>query len=402
MKPPVPRTLTQVLAHHASTFRQMAFVVGPRQVGKTTVCSSFQPAARTFNWDDEDHRRVITRGTAAIADELGLARLHEGRQVVVFDELHKYRRWRTFLKGLFDRHSADLSIVVTGSSRLDFYRKGGDSLMGRYFDHRLHPLSVGELVDPAPLDDVLRPPRPIADDAWGRLLQHGGFPEPFVHADHRFSLRWQKLRREQLVRGDIRDLTRIQEVDQVELLVRHLESRSATQIEYAALARDVRVSADTLRRWIEALQSLYHGFLLRPWFTNVARSLRKEPKWYLRDWSHIADRGARVETFVACHLLKAVETWEDAGLGEFKLHFLRDKDRREVDFVVVRDGAPWFLIEVKASDDALSPALGHFQRQLGAPHAFQLVIDAPYVDVDPFTRREPCSVPARTLLSQLP
>ena len=140
----------------------MAFVVGTRQVGKTTVCSSFQPAARTFNWDDKDHRRIITRGTAAIADELGLARLHEARQVVVFDELLENRRWRIFLNSLFDRHSADLSIVMTGSSRLDFYRKGGDSLMGRYFVHRLHPLSVGELVDPAPLDDVLRPPRPIA------------------------------------------------------------------------------------------------------------------------------------------------------------------------------------------------------------------------------------------------
>lgn len=402
MAAPLPRTLTQVLTHHVETYRQMAFVVGPRQVGKTTVCRSFRAGAHTFNWDDEDDRRSITRGTAAIAEQLGLDRLRNERPVVVFDELHKYRRWRTFLKGLFDRYAQQLSIVVTGSSRLDFYRKGGDSLMGRYFVHHLHPLSVGELVDPTPLIQPLRPPRAIADDMWSRLLVHGGFPEPFLHADQRFSSRWQRLRTEQLVRGDIRDLTRIQEIDQLELLVRLLGSRSASQLEYASLARDVRISIDTARRWIGTLQSLYHGFLVRPWFRNVARSLRKEPKWYLRDWSTIADRGARVETFMACHLLKAVECWEDSGLGTFALHYLRDKDKREVDFLVVRDGEPWFLVEVKSSDERLSPALQHFQAQIKAHHAFQVVIDAPFVEADPFARRDPCIVPARTLLSQLP
>lgn len=380
----------------------MAFVVGPRQVGKTTVCRTFRDGARIFNWDDEDDRRNITRGTAAIAELLGLDRLRDERPVVVFDELHKYRRWRTFLKGFFDHYAEELSIVVTGSSLLDFCRKGGDSLMGRYFVHHLHPLSVGELADSTPFVQPLRAPRALADEMWSRLLVHGGYPEPFLHAEQRFSLRWQRLRTEQLVRGDIRDLTRIQEIDQIALLVRMLSARSATQLEYASLARDVRISIDTARRWIGTLQSLYHGFLVRPWFRNVARSLRKEPKWYLRDWSAIADRGARLETFMACHLLKAIEAWTDSGLGTFSLHYLRDKDQREVDFLVVRDGEPWFLVEVKSSDDKLSPALLHFQAQCNAPHAFQVVIDAPFVDADPFERRGPCIVPARTLLSQLP
>ena len=134
----------------------------------------------------------------------------------------------------------------------------------------------------------------------------------------------------------------------------------------------------------------------------MARSLRKEPKWYLRDWAMVSDIGKRAETFVACHLLKAVEGWTDLGLGEFQLAYLRDKEKREVDFVVVRDGRPWFLVEVKQSSGHLQGALAHFQRQLGAPNAFQVVIDAEPITADCFARPDgPLVVPARTFLSQL-
>lgn len=398
----VTRTLEAVLGQHLAAERQMAFVVGPRQVGKTTVCREFARDGCYLNWDDDDDRVVITQGVAAVAERLRLEDLRSSPPVVVFDELHKYRRWRTFLKGFFDRHADAARVIVTGSSRLDFYRKGGDSLMGRYFVYRLHPLSVGELLDPTPSEQLLRDPRPTDDEVWARLLERGGFPEPYARHDRRFSTRWQKLRTEQLVRGDVRDLTRIQEIDQLALLVRLLAARSASHLNYSALANEIRTSVDTMRRWIGALCSLYHGFVVRPWFRNVARSLRKEPKWLLRDWSAVEDRGARAETFVGCHLLKAVQVWEDQGLGSFALHYLRDKDRREVDFMVVRDDEPWFLVEVKASQERLSPGLAHFQAQTGAAHAFQVVLDADYVDADPFSRHDPCVVPARTLLSQLP
>jgi predicted AAA+ superfamily ATPase len=333
---------------------------------------------------------------------VGLSKLQTSSPVIVFDGLHKYRRWRTFLKGFFDRHASTAHILVTGSSRLDFYRKGGDSLMGRYFTYRLHPLSIGELLHPNRLEQPLRKAAPVEDEVWERLLERGGFPEPYVRDDRRFSLLWQRMRAELLVRGDVRDLTRIQEVDQLALLVRVLATRSGSQLNYTALATEIRTSVDTMRRWIDALCSLYHGFLVRPWFRNVARSLRKEPKWFLRDWSAITDVGARAETLVACHLLKAVQVWEDLGLGVFGLHYLRDKDRREVDFLVTRDDMPWFLVEVKAGSERLSPCLSHFQEQTGAEHAFQLVLDAGFVDADPFARKDPCVVPARTLLSQLP
>ena len=113
------------------------------------------------------------------------------------------------------------------------------------------------------------------------------------------------------------------------------------------------------------------------------------------------DEGNRVETFVACHLLKAVEGWTDLGIGDFELFYLRDKKKREVDFLVVRDGEPWFLVEVKKSDESISPNLAFYQKATGARHAFQVVYDAPYVDVDCFSRTDPVVVPARTFLSQL-
>ncbi len=204
------------------------------------------------------------------------------------------------------------------------------------------------------------------------------------------------------MREDIRDLTQVQHLDQLETLVRLLVDRSAHQLVFGNLARDVRVSVDTIRRWIEVLCDLHLGFLIRPWFKNVTRSLRKEPRWFLRDWAMIADQGDRAETFVGCHLLKAVEGWTDLGFGTFSLGYLRDKEKREVDFVVTRDGRPWFLVEVKHGDGKLSPSLKTFQDQLDVPHAFQVVIDADYVDADCFSQgRRPLVVPARTFLSQL-
>jgi predicted AAA+ superfamily ATPase len=171
---------------------------------------------------------------------------------------------------------------------------------------------------------------------------------------------------------------------------------------YGNLAKQVRVSVDTVRRWIDVLRDLHLGFLVRPWFRNVSRSLRKEPKWFLRDWSSIKDVGDRAETFVGCHLLKAVDGWNDMGLGNFELGYLRDKERREVDFLVIRDGKPWFLAEVKHREETIGGALEHFQRQIEAPFAFQIVFGADYVDADCFAKpRGPVVVPASTFLSQL-
>ena len=204
-----------------------------------------------------------------------------------------------------------------------------------------------------------------------------------------------------MAREDLREVTRVQDLGTMETMMRILAERSARHLVFSNLSGELGLAVNTVRHWVDLLTRLHYGFLVRPWFANVAKALRKEPKWLLRDWSGIADPGARAETLVACHLLKAVEGWTDLGFGEFELRYLRDKDKREVDFLVVKDRQPWFLVEVKTGETRLAPALAHFQNQTGAPHAFQVVLDLPFEPVDAFTATRPTVVPARTLLSQL-
>jgi predicted AAA+ superfamily ATPase len=379
--------------------RQMAFVAGPRQVGKTTTCRACGDCY--LDWDNQDHRARILAGPAAVMELVDIDRPRAQVPVLVLDELHKYPRWKTFLKGLFDTYEGRCRLVVTGSSRLDVYRRGGDSLMGRYFLHRMHPLSVAELLTCEPPAEVLRPPMPLADGLWRTLLEHGGFPEPFTQASASFRRRWARLRRQQLLREDLRDLTRIQDLGQLEHLSTLLDRLSGERLVFANLAQELRVDDKTARRWVETFCAFHHGFLVRPWFRNVAKALRKEPKWFLRDWSGVEDPGQRAETLVANHLLKAVEGWTDLGLGDFALHFIRDKQQREVDFLIVRDGRPWILVEVKLGDRPLSPALALMQAQTGATHAVQLGLDDAPAGIDVRDHHQPVKLAARDFLSQL-
>ena len=402
-----PRFYDHLLAAHFAENRQMAFLSGPRQVGKTTT--GRLRADVYVNWDNVDDRERVLAGPQRIADLLGLERLAARKPLVLFDELHKFPRWKEFLKGFFDTYGDRVHVLVTGSSRLDVFQHGGDSLMGRYFHYRMHPFSVAELASPtwppnppSEANGVLHMPRAVGEDDFRALWEHGGFPEPFLRRDARFSRRWRTTRAAQLVREDVREINGVQQLDQLQVMLRALTDRSAEQLVFGNLAKHARVSADTAHRWVAALCDLHVGFLVRPWFENVSRSLRKEPKWFLRDWAAVRDVGRRAETFIACHLLKAVEGWNDLGLGAFELGYLRDKEKREVDFLVARDGEPWFLVEAKHNETALSPALHHFARQLDTPFAFQAVVGGDYVDADCFaTPGHPLAVPARTLLSQL-
>lgn len=394
-----PRLYASLLWEHFQRHRQMAFVSGPRQVGKTTACRSLEGAY--LSWDNQDDRRLLLKGPGALADRLELDRLRAEPPMVVLDELHKHAKWRDLLKGFFDTYGDRVRVLVTGSSRLDVFRRGGDSLMGRYLLYRMHPWSVAECERVTVPDGEIRPPVAIRPEDWEALWTHGGFPEPFLRRDIRFTRRWRSLRQEQLAKEDLREVTRVQDLGAMEILMRILAERSGQQLVYSNLAGELGVAVDTIRRWVDLLERLHTGFRVRPWFANVAKALRKEPKWFLRDWSGVVDEGARAETLVACHLLKAVEGWTDLGFGDFELRYLRDKQKREVDFLVVKDQHPWFLVEVKASSTKLSPTLRHFQEQTGAPHAFQAVLQLPYEPVDCFTLTRPVVVPALTLLSQL-
>ncbi len=209
------RIYKSTIMEHLKNYRQMVFLVGPRQAGKTTAALMLGEHFKNFhylNWDNLDHRKVILGGVESVAGFAGLDRLSEDVSIIVFDEVHKYGKWKIFLKGFFDTHKEKVKIIVTGSSRLDAYKKGGDSLMGRYFIYRLHQLSLGEVISPDMFDREIRKPSPPEEGIIEKLLVNGGFPEPFMKNNARFLNRWKTLRREQLIREDIRDLSRVQEL----------------------------------------------------------------------------------------------------------------------------------------------------------------------------------------------
>lgn len=399
------RIYKQLLKTHLSNHRQMAFLSGPRQVGKTTTsldAAEERPLHFYFNWDNENHRAAIIEGPNGIAQIARLDEAHKSPPLVIFDEIHKYRHWKRFLKGFFDTYEKKCRIIVTGSSRLDIYKRGGDSLMGRYFLYRLHPLSLRESTAPQIANKELLSPHKVSPKNYDALFKFGGFPEPYLKRTNTFFNRWKRLRLEQLFKEDLRDISRIQELGQIQLLAEILQEEASHALNYSSLAAKIKVSSPTLRRWIEVLKNFYFCFTIQPWTKNVTRSLIKEPKIYLWNWALIEDLGARYENFVASHLLKAVQLWTDRGLGEYNLYYIRDKDKREVDFLVTKNRKPWFLIEVKASAQPISKSLYYFQEQLQCPHAFQLAFDLPYVDKDCFSYKKPVIVPAKTFLSQLP
>jgi predicted AAA+ superfamily ATPase len=402
------RIYEALLREHFSHERQMAFVAGPRQVGKSTLIDSLCGTNDLlFNWDRPEDRRAVLKGSDFIIEQYGFTDLgaSQSRRLVAFDEIHKFRQWKNFLKGFFDACEDSASVLVTGSARLNVYKRGGDSLMGRYFLYRMHPLSVGELV-PRPYDPCLiRAPGTVTDDEFDALYRFGGFPEPYLRGTDRFYNRWIGLRSEQMFREDLRDLTRVQEIDQLMTLSQILLSQAGAMMNYSALANEVRVSVDTIRRWMTLLESIYFSFRIRPWFRNVSKSLRKQPKVYPWDWSPIKNEGARIESFAASHLFKAVHWWTDLGLGQFELHYIRDTAQREVDFLISKNSKPWMMVEVKKSPkEPLSPALKHFAHVLKVQHAFQAVMELDAVDADCFDASRqgmPFRVPLRTLLSQL-
>ena len=395
------RLYENIIREHLGMYRQMVFLSGPRQVGKTTLAKGF--ATDYLNWEEKETRLLILKGARAVGNSLALEEGSDSGKTLVFDEIHRYQKWKTFLKGFFDIYEKSTKVFATGSAKMDVYKRGGDSMMGRYFPYRIHPFSVAELLDASIPDEgkIVRLPHELADSEWDALLEFGGFPEPFTNRQTRFLRKWRSLRMEQLFSQDIRDLTKTVEIDQIEALATILANRTGEQLVMASLAHEVTASEPTVKKWVSILKSLYYGFTVKPYYKNIESSIRKTPKWYLRDWSGISDSGKRAETFVACHLLKAVECWTDLGFGEFDLFYLRDRKKREVDFLVTRDKKPWFLAEVKNSDEALSGNLAFFQKATSSQHAFQVVLDAEYDGEDCFQKTAPSIVPAKTFLSQL-
>ena len=323
--------------------RKMVFVSGPRQVGKTTLARSLPGAGAGYlNWDIADHRDRILRR------ELPPAKLW------IFDEIHKYRQWRNYLKGLYDGRREAQRILVTGSGRLDLYRFGGDSLQGRYHLLRLHPFSAAELglASSAELQDLLR---------------FGGFPEPWMSANERESRRWSREYRTRLVQDEVASLERIQDLGQLELMMLMLPARVGSPLSINALREDLQVSHKTASVWLDAMERLHAIFRLMPFGSPHVRAVKKERKHYHFDWTVVPEEGPRFENLVACHLLKWIHHQQDVEGFDAELRYFRDRDGREVDFVVERPGHPPLLVECKWSDAGVDRSLRYLKGKL--PHA---------------------------------
>lgn len=327
----------------------MVFVGGPRQVGKTTFAKKLlQDHRYYFSWDDTKDRELIL--SEQFPSEPGL---------IIFDELHKYKRWRGLLKGLFDKRKEDLQILVTGSARLDYYRKGGDSLQGRYHYYRMHPLSLKELDSQQPADLVA-------------LLKYGGFPEPFYAASEAETRRWSREYRSRIIRDELRDLEKIHDISLIDQMAHRLPDLVGSPLSLNALREDLQVSHQTVVRWTQYLERLYNIFRIYPFGGANIRAVKKEAKHYHYDWTQIKEESLRFENLVACHLLKWCHFMEDTQGFEMELRYFRDTDKREVDFVVLQEGKPIYFIESKLSAQEASPHLLYLTKKFPDVPAYQI------------------------------
>jgi predicted AAA+ superfamily ATPase len=338
--------------------RKMVFITGPRQVGKTFFSKSIQgefKKAVYLNLDDISDIKIIRKRAWPLNADL-----------VILDEIHKMKGWKAFLKGTFDTRPPLQSFLITGSARLDTFRQTGDSLAGRYFLYRLNPLSVKELAGVMPPYEAL--------SALNRL---GGFPEPFLSASDMEASRWRRQYYTDLVREDIIDFSRITEIRAIRLLLEMLRKRVGSPLSYASLAGDLQVAPNTIRKYMEILESLHIIFAVRPFHKNIARSLLKEPKVYFYDSGYVeGDEGVRLENTVAVSLLKHVQYLQDTKGADISLHYIRTKDGKELDFSLAEKGALTHFIEVKLTDETISRNLMYFKTRYPAVTALQLTHNA--------------------------
>ena len=342
--------------------KKMVFLGGPRQVGKTTLAQSIlknfayaqNQKGLYLNWDfDEDRYRIIEK------------KWDETHQLIVFDELHKYSQWKNWIKGVYDKTSSLHRILVTGSARLDVYRQGGDSLLGRYHYWRLHPLTLDE-----------RPPKMSLKEGFKRLMEVGGFPEPFLDGSEREARRWRRERFDRVLREDIRDLESIKKIQDLSLFVDLLRRSGGQTLVLSNMAQKLQISPKTAKLWLEALNRMYICFSIWPYTRQLPRAIQKPPKVYFFDNADVIsekDEGARFENLVATHLLKNIHYQEDSKGFRFELRYIRDKESREVDFIILKDGEIFALIEAKLSDGKISKALQYYSEKLKPKHSLQIV-----------------------------
>lgn len=337
---------------------KMVFLTGPRQVGKTTLSHQLvaELGGQYLNHDVAQDRSMIVN-----------QRWNSRAPLLVLDEIHKMRDWKTWLKGVYDGKPPAQQLMVTGSARLDTFRRGGESLAGRFFGWRLHPLSVREWCTQTGASP---------DAALTHLLERGGFPEPCLAESNEQAERWRRQYFDGLVRDDVLEFSRIQEVNAIRLFAQLLRQRVGSPLSLASISRDLGVSPTTLKKYLEILEALYIVFVVRPWHDNIARAVLQTPKVYFFDTGLVeGDDGIRFENLVATALLKHVQWQHDAQGREVQLHYIRTKDGAEVDFAISEKNQLTHLIECKLGDDKPHRALKRFAEQHPQTAAVQVVRD---------------------------
>jgi predicted AAA+ superfamily ATPase len=334
---------------------KMVFLVGPRQAGKTwlskQIASEYQNHMY-LNYDVSEHREII-RNKQWI----------DGVDLIIFDEIHKMKGWKNYLKGVYDTKSESMHILVTGSARMDIYRSAGDSMAGRFFVHHIMPFSWAEL-SAVDTDETI---------SFQRLFERGGFPEPLLVEESDFSARWRALYTDTLLRQDVLEIQEVEKVSAIRHVYELLKSKVGSTISYQSIAQDVGISAPTVKRYITILEALYVVFVIRPYTNKVSRSILKEPKIYFFDYSALDDIGAKFENMIALSLYRHSLWKQDVKGLSYRIGFVRTKEGKEVDFVIIDEkNNPELLVEVKTSDTSLSKNLQYFSNKYNIP-AVQLV-----------------------------
>lgn len=358
------------------TGRHMIFLAGPRQVGKTMLAMNWLKgkgcASLYFNWDDISTRQAYladSRFFESPARSLGIQ-----DPWIVFDEIHKRNRWRDILKGVYDLFRDEFRFLITGSARLDLFRRSGDSLVGRYNLFHMMPLSIREVTHTQPEtfflketncermanifeEKISEPIGPNITEAYEQFWQYGPFPEPFLKQNARFCRKWHQDYLSLVVRQDLRDISRVVELDKIENLLSLLSPRIMAPLSMANLAKELEVAHTTIKSWLEQLKKLYLVFPVAPWTKKIPRGIKKEKKWYFLDWFYAPDGAARMENMVATYLYRTCLAMTDMGYGNYRLHYVRTLDKKEIDFVIARDNQPLLVVEVKMGDTTVSRPL---------------------------------------------
>jgi uncharacterized protein len=322
--------------------KKMVFIVGPRQVGKTWLSKEVAKSYKNplyLNYDLLSDRKIMKAMSWVPETDL-----------IIFDEIHKMPQWKNFLKGIYDTRNSDTHILVTGSARLETYRKAGDSLAGRFFVHHLLPLSLKELEGTA------------FEGNMERLLERGGFPEAFLAHAADDARRWRDGYIDSLIRDDITDFSDVDKMKAMKDVFEIVRHRVGSPLSYSNIAQDVGITSSTVKRYVEILEALYIVYLIRPHSEKISRSILKAPKVYFYDTGLVqGDEGVIFENMVGNALMKHKSFKKDTEGFQGELKYMRNKDEKEVDFVLTdRDSGVEMLIEVKLSDASLSKNLLYF------------------------------------------